>query len=85
MHGDQAPVLNAIGQSTYEGMQFLAGLMGGHHETWHLKGGQDPLPVLYQSGRQNRMQCAVARKPIYLARADGLQFSIIKEFENKSL
>ncbi len=85
IHGDQAPVLNALGQSTYEGMQFLAGLMGGHHETWHLKGGQDPLPVLYQSGRQNGMQSAIARKPIYLARADGLQFSIVKEFENKHL
>ena len=83
MHGEHAPLLNAIGQSTYEGMQFLAGLMGGHHETWHLKGGRDPLPVLYQSGRHSGLQSALSRKPIYLARADGLQFRIIKEFNNK--
>ncbi|UYV37230.1 substrate-binding domain-containing protein [Rhodobacteraceae bacterium D3-12] len=85
MHGEQAPVLNALGQSTYEGMQFLAGLMGEHHESWHLKGGHDPLPVLYKSGRQNGQQSAVKHKPIYLARADGLQFHIIKEFKNSYL
>lgn len=85
MHGDHAPVLNAIGQSTYEGLQFLAGLMGDHHQTWHLKGGNDPLPVLYHSGRQNGRQSAIERKPIYLARADGLQFHIIKEFKNSDL
>lgn len=85
MHGDFAPVLNAIGQSTYEGMQFLAGLMSGHHETWHLKGGRDPLPVIYRSGRQNGRQNALEHRPIYLARADGVQFHIIKEFKNRYL
>lgn len=85
MHGDTAPVLNALGQSTYEGLQFLAGLMGGHHQSWHMQGGQDSLPVQYHSGRQSGVQSALDRKPIYLARADGLQFHIIKEFKNSDL
>lgn len=85
MHGDNAPVLNALGQSTYEGLQFLAGLMGDHHDTWHLVGGRDPLPVMYRSGRQNGLQNACTQRQIYLARADGVQFSIIKAFENKGL
>lgn len=85
MHGDSAPVLNALGQSTYEGLQFLAGLMGDHHQSWHMKGGQDCLPVLYRSGRQSGLQNVLDRRPIYLARADGLQFQIIKEFKNKGL
>ena len=28
------PVLNALGQSTYEGVHFLAGLMQGHAKVW---------------------------------------------------
>jgi len=33
-HGDRAPVLGALGQSTYEGMHFLATLMGDGRKDW---------------------------------------------------
>ena len=33
-HGDRAPVLGALGQSTYEGLHFLASLMGNGREDW---------------------------------------------------
>ena len=85
LHGDAAPVLNALGQSTYEGVHFLAGLMRGHHDCWQVKCTQDLLPVRYRSGRLNGPATSENRKPIYLARADGLQFHIMKEFKNKAL
>jgi len=82
IHGDRAPVLNSIGQSTYEGMHFLAGLMLRHADTWRDHSGRSSLPVLYRSGRKQRFENTPDRAPIYLARADGVQFRIVKEFKN---
>lgn len=79
LHGPHAPVLNALGQSMYEGVQYLAGLIGTHHDLWQQKGAHDPLPVAHKSGRHTSSQATGARAPVYLARADGVQFSIIKK------
>lgn len=79
LHGDQAPVLNAIGQSTYEGVHFLAGLLHGHADLWRSKSSSDSLPVLYRSGRKTVSGGLVGRAPIYLARANGLQFEVMNE------
>lgn len=79
VHGDQAPVLNALGQSTYEGVHFLAGLMQGHAAVWREHRGSDALPVIHRSGRKRFSSDNRERAPIYLARADGLRFEVIKE------
>lgn len=80
VHGDQAPALNALGQSTYEGVHFLAGLMGGHASVWREHGSYNALPVRHRSGRKSMTSDQSERAPIYLARADGLRFEVIKEF-----
>ncbi len=83
MHGDHAPVLNALGQSMYEGIQYLSGLMRDHGNEWRQAGGLAPLLVTYRSGRRSGRTTGTDRAPIYIARADGMQFSIIKELNNK--
>ncbi|MBL4787050.1 MAG: substrate-binding domain-containing protein [Cohaesibacteraceae bacterium] len=78
-HGDSAPVLNAIGQSTYEGVQFLAGLMKAHEHDWESKNSSCLNSIKYSSVRLNSGTNAVAGKaPMYLALADGVMFNIIK-------
>ena len=76
--GERAPTLNAIGQSNYEGLHFLAALMARRQSQatrrtlrplprstgWSARGG-----VLFHRG------AAVA--PMYLARADGLTFDVV--------
>ncbi len=79
VHGDQAPALNALGQSTYEGVHFLAGLMQGHATVWREHSFSDALPVIHKSGRKLSPSNKSERAPIYLARASGLQFEVIKE------
>jgi len=78
VHGDQAPVLNALGQSTYEGVHFLSGLMRGHAQIWREHSVSDALPVIHRSGRKSASSDKSERAPIYLARADGLRFEVIK-------
>jgi ABC-type branched-subunit amino acid transport system substrate-binding protein len=79
VHGDRAPVLNALGQSNYEGVHFLAGLMQGHATVWHKHSMSNTLPVVHRSGRKGTSSDKSQRAPIYLARADGLSFEVIKE------
>ena len=78
VHGEQAPLLNALGQSTYEGVHFLAGLMREHANIWRDHSVRDAPPVAYTSGRKRSVPGEHARAPIYLARADGLRFEVIK-------
>ncbi len=78
VHGEQAPMLNALGQSTYEGVHFLAGLMREHANIWRDHSVFDAPPVIHRSGRRLCISDRLTRAPIYLARADGLQFEIIK-------
>ncbi|MCX7228555.1 MAG: substrate-binding domain-containing protein [Burkholderiales bacterium] len=71
--GERAPVLNALGQSTWEGVAFLRGL---------LEGARNPDgSIRYDSVRGMRWR-ANERKaaPIYLAAAEGLGFGIVRTF-----
>ena len=79
VHGDQAPVLNALGQSTYEGVHFLAGLMRVHAAVWKYHRVSDGFPVIHRSGRKRISADRSLRAPVYLARANGLHFEVIKE------
>ena len=78
VHGEQAPMLNALGQSTYEGVHFLAGLLRDHAGIWRMHSTSDGPPVVHRSGRRCSVSDEPERAPIYLARADGLQFEVIK-------
>ncbi|MVA99811.1 transporter substrate-binding protein [Nitratireductor sp. CAU 1489] len=71
IHDGAAPALNSLGQSMYEGIGFYAGLM-------RQRDAGASGPISYASARggvfynNDRKACST-----YLARADGLQFSIL--------
>lgn len=76
--GERAPTLNTFGQSTYEGVHFLAALFNqalrSHHD-WETMG---RAPLHYQSARAAHYAGGgVNDTPIYLARADGHVFKVI--------
>ena len=76
--GERAPTLNTFGQSTYEGVHFLAALFNqalrSHHD-WETMGRS---PLDYQSARAARYAGdGINDTPIYLARADGHVFKVI--------
>jgi ABC-type branched-subunit amino acid transport system substrate-binding protein len=77
--GERAPTLNALGQSTYEGVHFLAALIQRHlrsKESWLAPGSA---PLKYRSAREavyldnDRKTC-----PMYLARAEGHLFQVVE-------
>ena len=71
LHRERAPVLNALGQSIYEGMQFYASLTDGRRP----KGA----PVAYRSARGGGYVSNERKdNPIYLARADGHLFDVVE-------
>jgi urea transport system substrate-binding protein len=75
LFGDRAPTLNALGQSTYEGMHFLVALIERgftRKQPWSMPG---PDPIGYRSARDG-VYVDNDRKlgPIYLARAEGHLF-----------
>ena len=76
--GERAPTLNTFGQSTYEGVHFLAALFGQALRSppdWEQMG---RTPMRYQSARAASYAGAgTCNTPIYLARAEGHQFSVI--------
>jgi urea transport system substrate-binding protein len=74
-NGDRAPTLNAIGQSLYEGMHYLAALRD--RRTVH-----DGAALRHRSARDPREGCGDDRRPppLYLARADGHVFRVIEQF-----
>jgi urea transport system substrate-binding protein len=82
LFGDRGPTLNALGQSTYEGMHFLAGLVerGTAGRRSRPAPGTRPLP--YRSAREalyvdnDRKAC-----PIYLARADGHLLEVVQRLQ----
>jgi ABC-type branched-subunit amino acid transport system substrate-binding protein len=79
VHGEQGPVLNVIGQSTYEGVHFLAGLLKDKARDWRSESTRSGLQVDYRSVRRGDAGCTVgSRAPIYLARANGNKFEVIK-------
>lgn len=75
IHGGQAPMLNTVGQSTYEGLHFLSELLGDGRQNWR---DANPVkkPIRYKSARKSTyLSNSNNTAPIYLARADGLSFS----------
>lgn len=78
-HGDRAPVLNALGQSTYEGMQFLASLIGAPGTDWRMHRFSHSNPIRYNSVRRGSYGSNAANgSPVYLARANGVIFDDLK-------
>ncbi len=79
--GERAPTLNTFGQSTYEGVHFLAALLGqalGSPDAWARIGRS---PLAYRSAREARYDGGgVSHTPIYLARAEGNNFRVIARF-----
>ena len=79
-HGDRAPVLGALGQSTYEGLHFLASLMGDGKEEWPEQCTAHAGPVAYRSARQaayvSNSDNGIAT---FMARADGVVYRIIEK------
>lgn len=76
--GERAPTLSTFGQSTYEGVHFLAALFGdASHSSfdWDLLG---RAPLAYRSARDAAYAGdGVNHTPIYLARAEGNAFRVI--------
>ena len=77
LFGERAPTLNALGQSTYEGMHFLAALIersSGRRTPWSALAAE---PFSYRSAREalyldnDHKVC-----PMYLARAEGHLFEV---------
>jgi len=66
--GERAPMLNALGQSVYEGVAFLRGLSAPRD-----RGAVDFRSVRSTFWRSN----AEKSTPIYLAQADGLSFRVV--------
>ena len=80
LHGDRAPMLNALGQSTYEGIQFLKELIQTHGEGWADLGMPRRAPLIYKSVRNAKFISNDQKSsPIYLARADGVMYSVDKK------
>ena len=80
LHGDRAPMLNALGQSTYEGVQFLNELIKRHEHDWVDIGAPRRAPLIYKSVRNARFISNDKKAlPIYLARADGVLYSVDKK------
>jgi urea transport system substrate-binding protein len=79
LHGDRAPTLNAFGQSIYEGVHFLGKMINEYRDDWRRLDARTAHAMAYTSARwlrrKNHMQDSI---PMYLARADGVQFQIIK-------
>jgi ABC-type branched-subunit amino acid transport system substrate-binding protein len=76
--GARAPTLNTFGQSTYEGIHFLASLFETTHagpQSWEQLARR---PLGHLSARDIGVSAAAARRPpIYLAQADGHLFRVI--------
>jgi hypothetical protein len=68
--GERAAPLNALGQSTYEGVAFLRGLLD--------TGGRRRGEIAFDSVRATRWRSNADKStPIYLARAEGLGFNVV--------
>ena len=79
-HGDRAPVLGAIGQSTYEGMQFLSSLLGNGRKDWRERCVTASGPVVYRSARQaSYVSNSDSGIATYMARADGPVYRVIEK------
>lgn len=84
MHGDRAPMLNSIGQSSYEGVQFLAGLLDAQHDNWATTTDFSRGSAGYRSARRpvrdQSKTTLTDNIAFYLARAEGVAFEIVEKF-----
>lgn len=75
LHHERAPMLNSLGQSTYEGFHFLASLVRHHDQDWRLQRMSASQPIAYKSARRGIYKTnAGAISPVFVARANGLVF-----------
>ena len=76
--GERAPTLNSLGQSTYEGVHFLASLFERgltRPELWGVAGKE---PIAYRSAREGAYAGnGLNHAPVYLAVADGHMFRVL--------
>jgi len=76
--GERAPTLNTFGQSTYEGMHFLAALLERQRRPAAGHAGLGASPLRYRSARDAAYGAdGITHTPIYLARAEGNVFRVI--------
>jgi len=76
--GERAPTLNTFGQSTYEGMHFLAALLERQRRPSAGHAGLGASPLRYRSARDAAYGAdGITHTPIYLARAEGNVFRVI--------
>lgn len=85
LHGERAPMLNALGQSTYEGVQFLAGLLSRSIDGWNQPAFATQGPLSYKSVRSTNFVSNDEKSlSIYLARADGMLFHVDKKLDKST-
>lgn len=76
--GPRAPTLNTFGQSTYEGIHFLAAMLSCNWRENVDCGKLRDVPLTYRSARESLYAGAgITHMPIYLARAEGNEFQVI--------
>lgn len=79
LHGDRAPMLNALGQSIYEGTHFLHALARREGVGRETLSGKRLAPLPYKSARRAIYAGNSGRKAAaYLARADGHLFDVLE-------
>lgn len=70
--GERSPTLNSLGQSTYEGLHYLAALMDPQRA--------EGAPLAHRSARHAAYDGeGVCAAPVYLARAEGHVFRVIRK------
>jgi len=75
--GERAPVLNALGQSTYEGIAFLNGLTAGRAPRGAV--------VAFDSVRATRWRSnADKATPVFLAQAETMSFRVVRELDARA-
>lgn len=80
LHRERAPMLNALGQSTYEGLHFLACLVDRREQNWRAQKVGALRPISYKSARQGLyVTNAQNKSPVYIARADGFVFGELQK------
>jgi len=79
LHGERAPTLNALGQSTYEGVHFLAALIQSGHQNRRSFAPSAATPLRYRSARDAAyVNNEHKLYPMYLARAEGHLFEVVE-------
>lgn len=80
LHQERAPMLNALGQSTYEGFHFLASLVSHPHQDWRQRRMRASRPIAYKSARSGfYMTNFNASTPVFVARANGFVFDDLQK------